>query len=189
MKTSIWGPSAWRFLHAITFAFPENPSESEKEAAVALFESLRHLIPCGDCCGHYCSELARDPVQPHVHSRSSLSEWLVALHNKVNARLGKPAYAYEDAAREYLSEDSQCVMPSEPCAVQENELALRQRQVPRPAPRSRSGTGSMGGAVAIIAVCVFALVIWGKKIGRALGKDQVQSVSTLSPSTQVQKSV
>lgn len=183
MKTSIWGPSAWRFLHAITFAFPDNPSESEKEAAVALFESLRHLIPCGECCGHYCSELARDPVQPHVYSRSSLSKWLVALHNKVNARLGKPAYAYEDAAREYTSEDSQCVMPSEPCA---DEMGLRQRQVPGPVPRSRAGgTGSMGIAVAIIAVCgvLLALMIGGKKIGHA-------PVSpTLSPSTQVQKSV
>jgi hypothetical protein len=154
----------------MTFAFPDLPSESEKEAAIALFESLRHLIPCGECCGHYCSELARDPVRPHVHSRTSLSRWLVSLHNKVNARLGKPVYAYDDAAREYLSEDSQCVMPSAPCGVNDNDT-------PRQLEKNTTGKSAVVGGVAIAAACVLvllALVFAGKR-GSKVVAPQVQN--------------
>lgn len=113
MKTSVWGPSAWRFLHAVTFSYPEAPDEQQRQAATNLFQSLRQLIPCGDCCGHYCTEIQSHP--PQVQSRDSLSRWLVDLHNRVNVRLGKPLHSYQAARAEYMSEDSQCMLPSEPC--------------------------------------------------------------------------
>jgi hypothetical protein len=117
MKTALWGPSAWRFLHAITFSYPENPNEDHKAAAVQLFGNvLKHLIPCADCCGHYCAEEHRDPIENHIGSRATLSKWLVALHNRVNSRLGKPYYKYADAEAEYLAEESQCASPEEPCS-------------------------------------------------------------------------
>ena len=115
MKTSVWGPSAWRFLHAVSFAYPESPSSAQQEAALQLFLSLRHMIPCGDCCGHYCSEIQSAP--PRVESRDALSRWLVDLHNRVTARLGKPQYPYASALAEYTAEASQCLLPSEPCST------------------------------------------------------------------------
>ena len=30
MNPSEWGSQVWTFLHAITFVYPENPSEAEK---------------------------------------------------------------------------------------------------------------------------------------------------------------
>jgi hypothetical protein len=108
MKTSIWGPSAWRFLHAVTFAFPEVPSEEHKEAARALFRSLKLLLPCGDCCTHYCSGFEADPVDKHLESRETLSRWLVDFHNKVNARLGKPEFSFEKAKSEFQADDETC---------------------------------------------------------------------------------
>lgn len=99
----------------MTFAYPETPSQENQEAALSLFMSLRHMIPCGDCCGHYCSEIRKSP--PQVQSRDSLSRWLVDLHNSVNARLGKPMHSYEAAKREYLADESQCLLPSEPCGI------------------------------------------------------------------------
>ena len=108
MKTSIWGPSAWRFLHAVTFAYPEVPSEEHKDAARNLFRSLKLMLPCGDCCTHYCAGFSLDPVDKHLESREALSRWLVGFHNKVNARLGKPEYAYERAKAEFISDDETC---------------------------------------------------------------------------------
>jgi len=123
MKTSVWGPSAWRFLHAVSFAYPEAPSAEQKAAALQLFLSLRHMIPCGDCCGHYCSEIQRSP--PRVESRDALSRWLVDLHNRVNARLGKPQYPYAAALAEYTSEASQCLLPTEPCSSDRKAPEIR----------------------------------------------------------------
>ncbi len=106
MKTSFWGPSAWRFLHAITFAYPEDPSDEDKRAALDLFSSLERLLPCEACCKHYSSGCKRFPVIGHVDSRENLSKWLVDLHNRVNKGLHKSQMSYEDAAKEYLSPSS-----------------------------------------------------------------------------------
>lgn len=108
MKTSIWGPSAWRFLHAVTFAYPEHPTKEHKDAARNLFRSLKLLLPCGDCCDHYCKGMDSDPVEPHLESRDALSRWLVNFHNNVNARLGKASYPYENAKAEFDAEDEMC---------------------------------------------------------------------------------
>ena len=108
MKTSIWGPSAWRFLHAVSFAYPHQPNEAEKKAAYDLLASLQYLLPCGDCCAHYCSEFSREKIRPHLESRATFSKWLVDLHNRVNARLGKGFVDYQVAAKEYEGHEEFC---------------------------------------------------------------------------------
>lgn len=112
MRTSLWGPSAWQFLHAVTFAYPETPTKEHKEAARGLFRSLKLMLPCGDCCTHYCSGFDADPVDNHLHSRDALTRWLVKFHNKVNARLGKPEVAFEVAKAQFDGEDEFCSVQS-----------------------------------------------------------------------------
>ena len=113
MKTSIWGPSAWRFLHAVTFSYPDVPSEEHKEAAIALFRSLRLLLPCGDCCSHYCKEFTSESISLAAESKQSLTKWLFEFHNRVNARLGKAEYSWDVLVNEFPSEDT-CITDS-PC--------------------------------------------------------------------------
>ncbi len=108
MKTFIWGPSAWRFLHAMSFAYPEDPSAEHKQAVLNLFASLKYLLPCGDCCAHYCSSFDSDSLKKSLGSRDDLSKWLVEFHNSVNIRLGKPMYAYDEARQFFLSEEASC---------------------------------------------------------------------------------
>lgn len=114
MKTSIWGPSAWTFLHAISFAFPDEPSEEHKEAALNLFSSLQLLLPCGDCCSHYCSTFQRKELSQHLESKDTFSRWLVNFHNMVNKRLRKPDFSYEQAKQHYLNDEATCAIQS-PC--------------------------------------------------------------------------
>ena len=104
MKTDLWGPSAWKFLHAASFSYPDNPSAEKREAARELFRSLKFMLPCEECSSHYCCEYDKDPVDNHLDSRYDLSSWLVNFHNKVNERLGKKVMDYEDAKALYDSE-------------------------------------------------------------------------------------
>jgi hypothetical protein len=114
MKTSIWGSSAWTFLHAISFAYPEDPSPEHKEAALNMFSSLQLLLPCGECCSHYCSTFQRSELSSHLHSREAFSKWLVEFHNQVNRRLKKPEYSYEKAKQIFLNDEATCAIQS-PC--------------------------------------------------------------------------
>lgn len=114
MKTNLWGSQAWTFLHAVTFAYPENPSLEKRESARDLFRSLRHVLPCEECCGHYCSEFDKDPVDNHLDSKKALSMWLVNFHNKVNERLGKKKFSYDEAVELFDHETcdiESCVEP------------------------------------------------------------------------------
>ena len=53
MNPKIWGPSAWLFLHTVTFNYPNNPTEEDKRNYLTFFNSLKHIIPCPLCKEHY----------------------------------------------------------------------------------------------------------------------------------------
>lgn len=82
MQATEWGPGAWKFLHAITFAQNRHISPEQKQRLKQFFELIGYMLPCGVCQKHY-----RDYVRDHpvpVDDREQLSRWLVDLHNHVN---------------------------------------------------------------------------------------------------------
>jgi hypothetical protein len=84
MDTRFWGPSGWRFLHQITFAY--EPS-SQKPAVQKLFQMLPFVLPCKFCRASLTEYMIQDPVEPALESREELSQWLWRIHNQVNAKL------------------------------------------------------------------------------------------------------
>ena len=103
MDSSIWGPSAWVFLHSVSFTYPENPSRTDKSRFKDFFEQLCYVLPCKDCCIHYQKELTDTGLEKAIESRDSLSRWLVTVHNNVNRRLGKHIIPYETVKKQYES--------------------------------------------------------------------------------------
>ena len=104
MTKSEWGPKLWNFLHACSFAFPENPSPEEKQAFSNLLDALKILVPCPECRFHYCSYMEKEPVP--LTCGSSLKDWLIEFHNSVNRRTGKPEITTEQAQALYGFEDT-----------------------------------------------------------------------------------
>jgi len=141
MSATDWGPSAWKFLHVMTFMYPDNPSLEEQTSAENLFQSLRKLLPCERCRTHYEEEIILSP--PNVLSKSTLSKWLVNLHNRVNVRLGKTVYSYEQAASEY---SAQC---SANCGAssRENNIQITNH------PLIKKKSVDNGGLTSIIFIC------------------------------------
>jgi hypothetical protein len=85
----VWGPNAWKFLHAVALTYPEQPSKEEKQAAFNFFSALEYLLPCENCKLNYRKELQMFPLQPALAGKQQLNEWLTALHNSVSVRLKK----------------------------------------------------------------------------------------------------
>lgn len=101
-----WGPSAWKFLHSVTFNFPDNPTPLEQQEAEKFFSSLKNLLPCEECKRNYETELQRFPID--TRSKYALSNWLVNVHNAVNIRLGKSTLNYAEATKIYENNCAQC---------------------------------------------------------------------------------
>ena len=87
---SVWGQSAWLFLHCVTMTFPIAPTEAEKKHYRSFFCSLRFILPCKLCRQSYRMWMKNHPVKDHLHSRDDMLAWLIDMHNFVNRKLGKP---------------------------------------------------------------------------------------------------
>lgn len=101
MDVNFWGPSAWRFLHSITFAYPECPEAAQKKDMTQFLVALAGVLPCTFCRKHYTTWLAEHPLSDVVNNWQNLSHWMVNLHNNVNKRHGKPVYPYKSAVAIY----------------------------------------------------------------------------------------
>lgn len=74
----------------MTLRYPEEPTDSERQTLKEFIHLFSLLYPCGDCANHFQQLLKELP--PQTGSRKSASLWLCSVHNRVNARLGKPEF-------------------------------------------------------------------------------------------------
>ena len=84
MDPRIWGPPAWTFLHSVTLAYPDNPTETDRTNYGTFFNNLQPVLPCLKCSNNYLKHIQEDPVENHLTDKESLVKWLIEMHNKVN---------------------------------------------------------------------------------------------------------
>ena len=92
MITRIWGPSAWFFLHIVTFNFPVNPTNEDKLNYYNFFYNLQFVLPCGKCRINYRNNIDENDTKLSLdtfNDRETLKIWLYKLHNKVNSLTNK----------------------------------------------------------------------------------------------------
>ena len=74
------------------------------------------MLPCDECCGHYCSTMDKVNFEAALEGRTQLTRWLFEFHNNVNLRLGKPRYSWEALTAEFQGEGTECAVES-PCGA------------------------------------------------------------------------
>jgi len=103
MDPTVWGPHAWIYLHSITLAYPEEPTDTDKKNYKDFFTSIQYTLPCKKCQNHYVIHLQEDPVENHLHTKEQLVKWLINIHNKVNKINNKKELTYEEAINYFKS--------------------------------------------------------------------------------------
>ncbi|KAI9482672.1 MAG: ERV/ALR sulfhydryl oxidase domain-containing protein [Benjaminiella poitrasii] len=82
------GRAAWTLLHTTAAYYPDRPAPSQMESMRSFMNSFIDNYPCfSEEFKRYMNE---DPIR--VGNRKKLSEWLCRQHNKMNEKLGKPAF-------------------------------------------------------------------------------------------------
>ena len=100
-NNNIWGPPAWTFLHSVTLAYPDNPTETDKTNYRNFFTNLQPVLPCLKCSNNYLKHITEDPVENHLTDKESLVKWLIEMHNKVNQLYDKPVVTYDEMLDRY----------------------------------------------------------------------------------------
>lgn len=110
--TSIWGPSTWNTLHCITFNYPIEPTEEDKQHYKQFFQSLAYVLPCETCRNSYKKHITTPEFELSdevLQDRDSLTKWLYKLHKKVSHKTGtKYKLTYEDVYDKYSSYIIKC---------------------------------------------------------------------------------
>ena len=96
METTYWGPAGWRFLHLITFLYPEKPDTSDKILMRDLMILIPDILPCKYCRASFTKYMANLDITPALESRDLIIEWLYKMHNKVNKKLRSQGFCNHD---------------------------------------------------------------------------------------------
>ena len=74
--TKIWGQVGWIFNHSVTFGYPIQPTEEQKQQYKQYFISLGHVLPCRYCRESYHNFITSGPTaltDDVLESRESLT--------------------------------------------------------------------------------------------------------------------
>jgi hypothetical protein len=85
------GRAAWKVFHAVAEQYPAVPTYEDQQSAMQYIFGFAKLYPCLKCRQHFQQLLAQYP--PDVSSQPAFRHWVIAIHNRVNADLGKPQWA------------------------------------------------------------------------------------------------
>ncbi|EFX73902.1 hypothetical protein DAPPUDRAFT_307542 [Daphnia pulex] len=84
------GRNSWSVLHTIAAYYPETPTVDQQKDMVQFMALFTKFYPCTDCSEDFKERLIANP--PATQNNSILSQWLCAMHNEVNVKLGKPEF-------------------------------------------------------------------------------------------------
>ena len=90
--TAIWGPLGWMTLHSTAFAYPDNPTPTERDLMYSWLDMFRDTITCPSCREHFTQMLGnyRSQFPGMLQNRQEFVLFTFRAHNAVNRRLGKP---------------------------------------------------------------------------------------------------
>ena len=110
--TKIWGSAAWTFNHCVTFGYPIEPTEEQKEQYKRYFISLGDVLPCKYCRESYRKFITQGEAaltDDALKNRQSLTMWFYRMHNTVNNKLDvEYGVTYEDIVNKYESFRAKC---------------------------------------------------------------------------------
>ena len=111
MLTTVWGPSLWHSLHAISFNYPIKPTKEDKQHYLEFFKNLRWVLPCKYCRDNYVKNIKQIPLNMKtMKNRATFSRWLYDLHEEINKMLGKKSnLSFDDVRNRYEMFRSRCI--------------------------------------------------------------------------------
>lgn len=110
--TKIWGGSGWLFGHSVTFGYPLEPTDEQKQYYKEFFILFGKVLPCKYCRESYAKFISEGDTELNdavMLNRHSLTKWFYDIHETVNKKLGVDyGVTYDDIVLKYESFRAQC---------------------------------------------------------------------------------
>jgi hypothetical protein len=100
----VWGTHYWFFLMTIALTYPDHVNAVTKRKYYDLIQNIPIFIPNTEISKNFSEMLNKYPVTPYLDNRDSFVRWIVFIHNKVNASLGKREITMDEAMDNYFKQ-------------------------------------------------------------------------------------
>jgi len=134
--TKIWGGPSWIFNHSVTFGYPLEPTDEQKNDYKNYFILLGKVLPCRYCRESYDTIINTGETaltDEVLINRDSLTKWFYLVHEAVNQKLGiNYGITYNDVIDRYESFRAKCGQTgshANGCVVPLNYKAFSYRKV------------------------------------------------------------
>jgi hypothetical protein len=109
-QTGIWGPVLWFYLHIMSFNYPNNPTQTQKNHYKDFIYNLRFVLPCKYCRINLINNLKEHPITNNdLKNRETFSRYIYNLHNIINKMLNKKIkISYEEVRDKYEHFRARC---------------------------------------------------------------------------------
>ena len=105
INPQMWGKSAWKFFHSISYSYPLNPTPEEQQDFKNFFLLIQKVLPCSMCRTNYVSHISKFPLSDTVlSSKQNLIQWLINIRNETNILLHKQILTELDIMEELLED-------------------------------------------------------------------------------------
>jgi hypothetical protein len=108
MQSNKWGPDAWSLFHTMSFNYPLDPKQCDKDDYKSFFKTLTNILPCNICRKSYSFFYEKFPIDEYLDDRNGVVFWLFTLHNIVNLKLDKPTAELKDVVLKYENFRARC---------------------------------------------------------------------------------
>tara|TARA_B100002051_G_C16284844_1_gene415292 strand:+ start:49 stop:492 length:444 start_codon:yes stop_codon:yes gene_type:complete len=104
INPNLWGPTYWKVFHTTAFAFPDNPSEEDKNVYKNFYILFTKILPCEKCTQDARKAIKYVNWEQTLKSRDSLVKWTYLFHNDVNIKLNKKSIDFDYFLNNYIKD-------------------------------------------------------------------------------------
>ena len=108
-----WGPSAWTFLHVISFSYPDNPTKEDKINMFNYLYYFARVLPCPTCKKDFLKylqqKLPANYNSEEFENKRNFSMFIVDAHNYINKKLDKKIVNYDVVETWYTKHNNKCL--------------------------------------------------------------------------------
>lgn len=132
VRTHVWGPPAWFFLHSMAMAYPKkintnNPEHIKiRNSMYSFLSNLGNVLPCNLCSESY-NRYIKEPdleISKYLDSRAKLSYFIYLIHEKVNKKLGVPL-CYRPSFKKVIKKYGKFLVGPDQCKITDIEQQIQ----------------------------------------------------------------
>lgn len=108
MQSNKWGNHAWEFFHTLSFNYPLEPTQNDKEKYRIFFENIKEILPCSACKNSFTFFYDNLPIDLYLDDRNGVIYWLFIMHNVVNLKLENKLMNFREIILKYENMRARC---------------------------------------------------------------------------------